>query len=128
MMKSGRMMKRSGYSACMLLLLMFIRTAIGILAAVLVWFLLVRFVPVPTDLKPLLIPFVAGFVGGLVCMSLTPAQGLSIAATCGVILCIVTGAPLGGSGVWNVWSLVLIPGYLSGASAWLAIARTIQNR
>jgi hypothetical protein len=112
----------------MLLLLMFIRTAIGILAAVLAWFVLVRFVPVPADLKPLVIPFASGFFGGLACMSLTPAQGLPIAATCGVILCIVTGVPQGGSGAWNVWSLVLIPGYLSGAAAWLAIARTIQRR
>lgn len=111
----------------MLLLLLFIRTAIGIMAGVLGWFLLTRFVPVPTVLLPLVVPFGAGFAGGLACMSMTPAQGLRIAATCGVILGILTVMPRGG-GDWNIWSLTVLPGYLSGASAWLAAARLLQNR
>jgi hypothetical protein len=111
----------------MLLLLLFIRTAIGIMAGVLGGFLLVQFMTIPAVLLPLVVPFGAGFAGGLACMSLTPAQGLRVAGTCGVILSVLTVVPRGG-GEWNLWSLLLLPGYLSGASAWLAVARLLQNR
>ena len=96
----------------MLLLLLFIRTAIGIMAAVLAWYLVVRYGPFPAPLVPLVTPFAAGFVGGLACMSLTPAQGLRIAATCGVILGLLTGFPLREGEPWHYWSLMLVPGYI----------------
>lgn len=118
----------SGYSADMLQLLLFIRTAIGILAGVLAWYLIARFIPMLPELRPLVTPFAAGFVGGLTCMSLSPAQGLRLAATCGVIMCLLTLIPLRTAEPWHWWSAMLIPGYLSGASGWLALARMVQNR
>ncbi len=116
------------YSAEMLLLLLFIRTAIGIMAGVLTWVMLVQFGLVPAVILPMVAPFGSGFFGGLACMSLTPAQGLRIAATCGLILCVLMAVPINAGGSWNFWSLMVLPGYLSGASAWLAVARLIQNR
>jgi len=112
----------------MLLALLFVRTAIGLFAGVLTWLLVVRFGPFSETVLPYAAPALAGLVGGLTCTSLSPSQGLRIAATCGTIFTLVTMLPMSSGDAMHVWSLLLIPGYLAGALGWLMLARWIQRR
>ncbi|MCP5181287.1 MAG: hypothetical protein H6993_00300 [Pseudomonadales bacterium] len=109
-------------------LLIFIRTAIGVGVAVLVWLLVVQAGHLEGDTLHFAAPVLAGLVGGMTCASLSPSQGLFLAATCSVVLCLVAMAPNAAFAPWRTWSLLLIPSFLFGAAGWVFLARWLQNR
>ena len=116
------------YSERMYQLLLFIRTAIGIFAAVLATALINQAALVPPVAAAWLVPLLAGFCGGLACSSLSPSQGVELAATSGAILALVILVPWPGGSHWEWHALLLLPGFVSGALGWVMLARWFQRR
>lgn len=116
------------YSAAMYQLLLFIRTAIGLFTAVLATALLNQYQILPSLAAVWMVPLIAGACGGLACSSLSPSQGVELAATCGAILGLVMMVPWAGGGAWNWHALMVIPGFIAGALSWVMMARWLQNR
>jgi|GEM_PF-2954535 len=109
-------------------LLLFLRTAIGLLTAVLTTALLNQYQLVPAVAAAWFVPLIAGAGGGLACSSLSPSQGVELAATCGAILGLVMLVPWSGGGGWNWHALLVVPGFVTGALGWVMMARWLQNR
>ncbi len=120
------------YSAWMYQLLLFLRTAIGLLTAVLTTALLNQYQLLPSVAALWFVPLLAGTCGGFACSSLSPSQGVELAATCGAILGLVMLVPWSGDGSgsdgWNWHALLLVPGFVTGALGWVMMARWLQNR
>ncbi len=109
-------------------LLLFIRTAIGLFTAVLATALLNQYLMMPPLAALWLVPSIAGLCGGLACSSLSPSQGVELAATCGAILGLVLLVPWGRGSGWDWHALMVIPGFIAGALSWVMMARWLQNR
>ena len=114
----------------MYLILLLLRTAIGMLTGVLVWLLLVWLAP---QAGPLLAVVVGGLAGGAVCMSLGPSLGQQLALTAGLIMTLVAffaiwEARFPHNWVLNYWPAWILPAYMAGAAIWLLTARALQGR
>ena len=113
----------------MYVLLLVLRTAIGVLSAILVWVVIQGFLPA---FGPLLGAVAAGFAGGTVCMSLGPSIGQQLAAIAGLVtMALAFGTawePLyPHNWVFNYWPLWILPAFVAGAATWLLIARALQR-
>ncbi len=113
----------------MMLVLLLLRTAIGLLSGGLVWLLVTLYAP---SWGAMAAAVLGGFGGGMVCMSLGPSTGQQIALTAGLVATVVAFAT-----VWqethphnwalNYWPVWILPGFMAGAACWLLSARWLQN-
>ena len=114
----------------MLAVLSILRTVICMGVALLVWFVLVRIVGMPSTMVGVLVPvWLGGLAGGVIGMVFNPRQGLNMATTAGVLLMAgflwyrhaIVGLGLGDNTFLTLWPVWFPPAFYVGAYGYLSL-------
>jgi len=112
----------------MLAVLSILRTVICMGVAFLVWYVLVVIVKTPATLLGIVLPvWLGGLAGGMVAVLFSPAQGVAMAFTSGMLLALgflwvrhgVMGMPVGDNTFLSLWPAWFPPAYYVGAYGYL---------
>ena len=112
----------------MLAVLSILRTVICMGVAFLVWYVLVVIVKTPATLLGIVLPvWLGGLAGGMVAVLFSPAQGVAMAFTSGMLLALgflwvrhgVMGMPVGVNTFLSLWPAWFPPAYYVGAYGYL---------